>query len=79
MNKWQSTGGINWTEPGEDATGQPSPSALSAAAPELYAALEALLPPRRWQCWCDNPEGLGHEPKCMQARAALAKARGEKP
>lgn len=47
---------------------------------ELGAALEAL---NRGSCWCEmaigNPMVRTHSPECVQARAALAKARGEQP
>ncbi len=47
---------------------------LMAAAPELLAALIAL----EGDCWCPwHAEPDHHTAPCLQARAAIAKARGE--
>lgn len=57
-------------DPIDQDNGCPGPKNLSAAAPDLYAALEALVR------FCDGPAG-GNAPILESARAALAKARGE--
>lgn len=57
----------------------PANAHLIAAAPELLEALEALLPMAEW--WWEGSEGRdksqGIPGQCSQARAAIAKARGQ--
>ena len=66
-----------------DADSQFKRAALLAAAPELLAALEALLTDPYGCSLCDSGKARnpakGHQPDCPyeQARAALIKARGE--
>lgn len=50
---------------------------MAAASPELYEALEAMLPEK----WADDPVNRGKPDfeACARAREVLAKARGEQP
>jgi hypothetical protein len=55
--------------------------AIDAAAPDLLEALKDVTPShrRRGECWCGNSRAIethGHEPGCLKARAAIAKAEG---
>lgn len=64
--------GQEWDAP--DLVGQ-ARARLIAAAPDLYAALEAMVNDEAFEDLC---QGIGEEPEWLQAaRVALAKARGE--
>ena len=46
-----------------------------AAAPELVEALEAVKIP--YGCWCYQGYFHPHQPQCLKAQAAIAKAKGD--
>ena len=56
-------------------TESPKSSRRMAAAPELVEALEAVKIP--YGCWCYQGYFHPHQPQCLKAQAAIAKARGE--